>query len=159
MSGNAAKAEIHLILRDFDMAGLESHGTLLQTICAAIQAGDPRAKIECKIEKQYRNMRYWLENDTRAVDLAVRAMKSVGVEPAFELVRGGTDGSQLTEKGIPTPNIFTGMQIYMARSNGSVCKTWRPRWPVVWRWCNYNHEHICSNPRPNSQHLLAAAPN
>ena len=110
MSGNAAKAEIHLILRDFDMAGLESHGTLLQMICAAVQAGDPRAKIECKIEKQYRNMRYWLENDTRAVDLAVRAMKSVGVEPAFELVRGGTDGSQLTEKGIPTPNIFTGMQ-------------------------------------------------
>ncbi|HRA01068.1 MAG TPA: M20/M25/M40 family metallo-hydrolase, partial [Thermoflexales bacterium] len=86
------------------------HGELLQSICAAIGKGEPRAKIECKIEKQYRNMRYWLEKDPRAVDFAVKAMKSVGIEPIFEKVRGGTDGSQLTERGVPCPNMFTGMQ-------------------------------------------------
>ncbi|MCW1967972.1 MAG: peptidase T [Anaerolineae bacterium] len=110
LTGNAAKAEIMLILRDFDLAKLEAQGALLQAICAAIQAGDPRAKITCTTEKQYRNMRYWLEDDRRAVDLAVRAMQSVGIEPKFELVRGGTDGSQMTEKGVPMPNLFTGMQ-------------------------------------------------
>lgn len=108
--GSAAKAEIGLILRDFERDGLEAHGKLLHSICDAMSAGEPRAKIECKIEKQYRNMRYWLENDMQPVNLAVKAMKSVGIEPKFELVRGGTDGSQLTERGVPTPNLFTGMQ-------------------------------------------------
>lgn len=110
MQGTAAKAVIGLILRDFELDGLAAHGELLQSICAAIGKGEPRAKIECKIEKQYRNMRYWLEKDPRAVDYAVRAMKSVGIEPIFEKVRGGTDGSQLTERGVPCPNMFTGMQ-------------------------------------------------
>ena len=55
-------------------------------------------------------MRYWLENDMRPVDLAAQAMRNVGIEPIYEVTRGGTDGSQLTERGLPTPNLFTGMQ-------------------------------------------------
>jgi tripeptide aminopeptidase len=70
---------------------------------------EPRSKITCTITKQYRNMRYWLENDMRPVDLARQAMRDIGIEPHDAPIRGGTDGSQLTERGLPTPNIFCGM--------------------------------------------------
>lgn len=110
LQGSAAAATISFILRDFELDGLASHGELVQSVCAAVQASEPRAKIECTITPQYRNMRYWLEQDTQPIDVAVRAMRKVGIEPIFEPIRGGTDGSQLTERGLPTPNIFTGMQ-------------------------------------------------
>jgi tripeptide aminopeptidase len=110
LNGTAAEAELSLILRDFERDGLARHGELVQAVCAAIQAGEPRAQIACSITPQYRNMRYWLEHDMRPVELAVNAMRAVGIEPQFEPIRGGTDGSQLTERGLPTPNLFTGMQ-------------------------------------------------
>ena len=55
-------------------------------------------------------MRYWLEDDMTPVDLARAACRAAGIEPWSIPIRGGTDGSRLTEKGVPTPNIFTGMQ-------------------------------------------------
>ncbi len=110
MEGTAAEARLSFLLRDFDLDGLAGHGELVRTVCAAVQATEPRARIECTITPQYRNMRYWLEQDMRPVDVAVRAMRNVGIEPFSEPVRGGTDGSKLTERGLPTPNIFAGMQ-------------------------------------------------
>ena len=110
MSGTAAAAELKLILRDFEEAGLAAHGDLLRQVCAAIQATEPRARIECTITKQYRNMRYWLEHDMRPVELAREACRRIGVAPFSTPIRGGTDGSRLTELGVPTPNLFTGMQ-------------------------------------------------
>ncbi|MFO1049642.1 MAG: peptidase T [Geminicoccaceae bacterium] len=110
MSGSAAAAKLSFILRDFEEEGLKAHGELLRQVCDAIQATEPRAKIGCTITPQYRNMRYWLENDMRPVELARAACRQIGVEPFSTPVRGGTDGSRLTELGIPTPNLFTGMQ-------------------------------------------------
>jgi tripeptide aminopeptidase len=110
MRGTAASAELLWIVRDFELDRLAQHGELLRTVCAAIQATEPRARIDCVITPQYRNMRYWLEHDMRPVDLAVGAMRKVGIEPFFEATRGGTDGSKLTERGVLTPNLFTGMQ-------------------------------------------------
>jgi tripeptide aminopeptidase len=75
-----------------------------------VQAGEPRAQVTCTIIPQYRNMRYWLEDDMRPVELAREACRQVGVAPFSVPVRGGTDGSRLTELGVPTPNVFTGMQ-------------------------------------------------
>ena len=110
MSGTAAAAELHFILRDFEMDELERQGALIQQVCAAIGATEPRAHITCEVIPQYRNMRYWLENDMRPVDVAVEAYAAAGIEHFFLPSRGGTDGSRLTEKGVPTPNLFTGMQ-------------------------------------------------
>jgi tripeptide aminopeptidase len=59
---------------------------------------------------QYRNMRYWLEDDMRPVELARQACETLGIEHFSPPTRGGTDGSRLTELGLPTPNLFTGMQ-------------------------------------------------
>ncbi|MDP5358776.1 MAG: M20/M25/M40 family metallo-hydrolase, partial [Paracoccaceae bacterium] len=71
---------------------------------------EPRAQINCKITPQYRNMRYWLENDMTPVDLARRALADLEIPEKSVPIRGGTDGSRLTEMGVPCPNLFTGMQ-------------------------------------------------
>jgi tripeptide aminopeptidase len=110
MSGTAAAADLHFIVRDFELDGLRRHGDLLQQVCSTVQATEPRARITCTITNQYRNMRYWLEKDMRPVELAREACRQVGIEPVSTPTRGGTDGSRLTERGVPTPNLFTGMQ-------------------------------------------------
>jgi tripeptide aminopeptidase len=110
MSGSAAEMTIDVILRDFEREPLAAQGELLRKVCEAVQAGEPRAEITCEITTQYRNMRYWLKDDMRPVELAREACRKAGVEPFSEPIRGGTDGSRLTEAGVPTPNLFTGMQ-------------------------------------------------
>jgi tripeptide aminopeptidase len=110
MSGTSSEAVLHFILRDFELDGLRAHGELVEQVCATVQATEPRARIACTITPQYRNMRYWLEKDMRPVELAREACRRVGLEPRSTPTRGGTDGSRLTEMGLPTPNLFTGMQ-------------------------------------------------
>lgn len=110
MAGDAYEMVLHLILRDFELDGLAAKGELLQKVCEAVQLSEPRAEITCEIKPQYRNMRYWLENDMTPVELARDASRAHGIEPVSVPIRGGTDGSRLTEFGVPTPNIFTGMQ-------------------------------------------------
>jgi tripeptide aminopeptidase len=110
LDGTAAEATMHFILRDFELDKLAEHGALLTSVCNAVQLTEPRVGIECTITPQYRNMRYWLEKDMRPVTLAIQAVEELGVTPISPPIRGGTDGSQLTEMGVPTPNLFTGMQ-------------------------------------------------
>jgi tripeptide aminopeptidase len=109
MGGGAAEAELHFILRDFELDGLKAHGDLVCQVAETVAATEPRAVITCTISPQYRNMRYWLEDDMRPVDLANEACRQMGIEPFSEPIRGGTDGSRLTEMGVLTPNLFTGM--------------------------------------------------
>ena len=110
LSGSAAVAEMSIILREFELEGLAARGAVLRQVCAAVAATEPRATISCEIRPQYRNMRYWLEKDMTPVDLAHAACRAEGIEPISNPIRGGTDGSRLTEMGVPCPNIFTGMQ-------------------------------------------------
>ncbi|MFN2136756.1 MAG: peptidase T [Candidatus Promineifilaceae bacterium] len=110
LQGGAAAAQMDFILRDFELDGLQEKRDLLQKVCDAVQAGEPRARIDCAFKEQYRNMRYWLEKDMRPVELAEEACRQIGIEPLLQPIRGGTDGSRLTEHGVATPNLFTGMQ-------------------------------------------------
>ncbi|PTE12805.1 peptidase T [Pseudogemmobacter blasticus] len=110
MTGGSSDMTIKFILRDFELDGLAQKGEILRAACAAVQAGEPRAEITCTIRQQYRNMRYWLEKDMTPVDLARDAARDLGIEPVSVPIRGGTDGSRLTEMGVPCPNLFTGMQ-------------------------------------------------
>lgn len=110
MSGGSASATLEFILRDFDDDRLVENGRILKSVCEAIQLTEPRAKITCTITPQYRNMANWLKNDMRPVDLAREACQQLGIDVISPPIRGGTDGSRLTELGVPTPNIFTGMQ-------------------------------------------------
>ena len=110
MNGGSSEMELKFILRDFELEGLAQKGELLRKVCDAVQASEPRAEIKCKIFPQYRNMRYWLEDDMTPVNNALDAAKSLGIKTVSVPFRGGTDGSRLTELGVPTPNLFTGMQ-------------------------------------------------
>jgi tripeptide aminopeptidase len=107
-SGTADRALIRMILRDFELDGLEAKRQIVRDLVARLQKEAVRANLKLTINKQYRNMRYWLEKYTRPVDIAVEAVRAVGLEPKLGSIRGGTDGSRLTERGLPTPNIFCG---------------------------------------------------
>jgi tripeptide aminopeptidase len=110
MSGDAAEMRMGFILRDFEREGLAKKGEILRAVCELVGLSEPRAQISCEITPQYRNMRYWLEKDMTPVHLAHSAVRDAGLEPVSVPIRGGTDGSRLTEMGLPCPNIFTGMQ-------------------------------------------------
>ncbi|GAB4263399.1 MAG: peptidase T [Pararhodobacter sp.] len=110
MEGDASEMVLTFILRDFELDGLAAKGALLRLVCEAVAATEPRARIRCDIRPQYRNMRYWLEKDMTPVELARDAVRDLGLEPVSVPIRGGTDGSRLTEMGVPCPNLFTGMQ-------------------------------------------------
>ena len=109
IQGTAAEAELCFILRDFELEGLKSHGDLIRSVVETLQAEEPRAKITCTIKHEYRNMRYWLESNVLPVELALDALAVLQIKPLLRPIRGGTDGSGLTAKGLPTPNLFVGM--------------------------------------------------
>ena len=108
VEGRTERAVIKFLLRDFELNGLAEKGKMLQGLCRGLQATEPRARIHCKIRKQYRNMAYWLRKDMRPVELAREAFTAAGLQPYDHVIRGGTDGSRLTELGLPTPNLFCG---------------------------------------------------
>lgn len=109
-SGGAASATLEFIIRAFERDDLAALGESIQQAADDVAEREPRAKVLCEITPQYRNMRYWLEDDMRPVHLAEAACRQLGIEPVSTPVRGGTDGSRLTEMGVLTPNLFTGMQ-------------------------------------------------
>lgn len=109
LHGSAEHAKAQFILRDFELDGLAAKRALMEQIAAELHAAEPQARVELTFTEQYRNMRYWLEHDMRPVEFARAAARAAGVTPFAQPIRGGTDGSRLTQRGVPTPNIFTGM--------------------------------------------------
>jgi len=103
-----AEARLRIILRDFETDQLAKHAELLNSIASELKSKHPRAEINVEIHKQYRNMRDGLVLEPRAVTKAVAATWAAGLEPKMTIIRGGTDGSRLTEMGLPTPNLSTG---------------------------------------------------
>ncbi len=112
LSGEEAKSELKILLRDFNTAGLDVLKKKLEDIIADVQPLHPKAKIELKIIEQYRNMKDYMGDDAPGLQYLWEATKRAGLEPKWVPIRGGTDGSRLTEKGLPCPNIFTGGQNY-----------------------------------------------
>lgn len=108
LSGSPAQAEIRLILRDFDEELLQSHAELLKQTAARVLDPHPRARLTIDVRRQYRNMREYVERDPTVIEAATEAMTAEGIEPVRTPIRGGTDGSRLSEMGLPTPNIFDG---------------------------------------------------
>jgi tripeptide aminopeptidase len=112
LTGTAATAEIRAIVRDFDEELLDAHVALLEGAAREVAARHPRATVEITTRRQYRNMRAYLEAVPFVVDAAEAAILAEGVQPVRVPARGGTDGSRLSEMGLPTPNIFTGGHEY-----------------------------------------------
>ena len=108
IEGGVAEASAKLILRDFETPRLAEQAALLESIADELRKVHPRAEISVKIRKQYRNMRDGLEKEPRALAKAIEATRAAGMEPRLDIIRGGTDGSLMTEQGLPTPNLSSG---------------------------------------------------
>jgi tripeptide aminopeptidase len=106
------RAEVKLIARDFEDDLLEQHVALVREAAEEVAASEPRARLEVAVRSQYTNMRRYLEAYPEVVGKAERAIRAEGIEPVRIPIRGGTDGSILSARGLPTPNLFTGGHEY-----------------------------------------------
>ncbi|HET9719292.1 MAG TPA: peptidase T [Solirubrobacteraceae bacterium] len=112
LTGTASRAEIRVILRDFDEERLAEHRELLEQTARRVVGGDSRARLHIDVSRQYRNMRQFIEQAPELVEAAEEAMRAEGIEPVRRAIRGGTDGSLLSEMGLLTPNLFDGGHEY-----------------------------------------------
>jgi tripeptide aminopeptidase len=109
LEGGVPEVKLRVLLRSFVTSELAEQAEILRHVAATVTAEHPKARIDVDVKRQYRNMKEYLDKEPRAVSLAAAAMKAVGIEPKYASIRGGTDGSRLSEMGLPTPNLATGM--------------------------------------------------
>jgi tripeptide aminopeptidase len=108
VTGSMEKAEIGLIIRDFDNAGLTAKEEMLEAIVKDVMAGYPGSTYTFAVKQQYRNMKEVVDRHPEIVDNAIEGIRRAGMEPKRGSIRGGTDGSRLSFMGLPCPNIFAG---------------------------------------------------
>ena len=99
---------VKILVRDFDLSGVAAKEDLLKSMVAKTQAKFPTVKIDYDSKLGYLNMKEVLKDYPQLTDYAIEAAKRAGVTPEIRPIRGGTDGSNLTARGLPTPNLFTG---------------------------------------------------
>ncbi len=112
IEGGVHEIKMRILLRSFVTAELEEEAGILRGIAEKTQAEHPGSKIDVSVKKQYRNMIEHLKKEPRATSLAEQAIRAVGLQPKSTAIRGGTDGSRLSEMGLPTPNLSVGMHNY-----------------------------------------------
>ncbi|MGE6368010.1 peptidase T [Planococcus kocurii] len=110
--GDIETAELSYIIRDFDKNKFEDKKRHMEEVAEKLQQQYGKQAILLEIEDQYYNMREKIEPVMEIVDRAEHAMTALEIKPNIVPVRGGTDGSQLSYMGLPTPNIFTGGENY-----------------------------------------------
>lgn len=110
--GDVESAVLSYIIRDFDKDAFEAKKQLMRDTAAKLQEQYGADAVQLELEDQYYNMREKIEPVMEIVDAAEAAMKTLDIAPNIVPVRGGTDGSQLSYMGLPTPNIFTGGENY-----------------------------------------------
>jgi tripeptide aminopeptidase len=108
LEGDSAEVELRFIVRDFDDGLLAEHVTFLRGLAEDVCASEPRCTVHVEDRIQYRNPRVALERRPEILANLEEAIRRVGLEPKQTAIRGGTDGSALTEMGLPSANIFTG---------------------------------------------------
>ena len=108
VSGGVGEASIDLLLRSFDTTDLTKQADFLRQIAKQTEKEFPGLKCHVETRKQYRNMRDGIQKLPEAVRFARQAYLNLGMPCEETIIRGGTDGSQLTELGLPTPNLSSG---------------------------------------------------
>jgi tripeptide aminopeptidase len=102
------QSSIKVLLRDFDVAGLDAKEKMLKDMVAQTQAKFPEVKISIEVKENYKNMKEELKKYPQLTENAFEAARRAGLKPYMDPIRGGTDGARLTFRGLPTPNLFTG---------------------------------------------------
>ncbi len=108
-SGDIEKAELHYLIRDFDGTEFEKRKQFIRDLVAQFNQQKRLLKpIELVLTDSYKNMYETVKNVPQSIELADLAMKHCGITPNHKVIRGGTDGAWLAEKGLACPNLFTG---------------------------------------------------
>ncbi|NIM20141.1 MAG: peptidase T [Candidatus Latescibacteria bacterium] len=115
IDGQNEKVTLKILLRDFEMSGIEEKKKLLEKIREEVQEMYPKGKTKLEYKEYYRNMRYKIEEEPRLLEYAEEAIRRVGAEPRHTLIRGGTDGATLSYKGLLTPNLFAGGEAFHSK--------------------------------------------
>ena len=115
IAGGAEQATVELIVRDHDAQKLDEHVALIRRLADDVREREPRAAIDIREEEQYRNMGEVIARYPEVIEAAEEAVRRVGIEPVHAIIRGGTDGARLSQRGLPTPNLFTGGSEYHSR--------------------------------------------
>ncbi len=102
------QSSLKILLRDFDLSGLDAKEKLLRDMVTQTQAKFPEVKIAIDVKEDYKNMKEVLKDFPQLTDFAMEASRRAGLRPYIKPIRGGTDGARLTFQGLPTPNLFTG---------------------------------------------------
>lgn len=110
--GSVEKTTLHYIIRDFDRDAFDGRKQFLSALVDEWNKKYGAGSVEIELHDQYYNMREKIEPHMHIVDIAHAAMESLDITPDVKPIRGGTDGSQLSYMGLPTPNIFTGGENY-----------------------------------------------
>ena len=105
---DVAESVLVIGLRDFETGGLDAQERLLRDLAAQTRAAFPDVGITIEVEESYRNIRDVLKEHPFVVDNAIEAIRRAGLTPTVKSTRGGTDGTSLTFRGLPTPDLFTG---------------------------------------------------
>lgn len=113
--GNVENAELTYIIRDHSKELFEDKKNIVKKICEEINAGYDIERVKLSIHDEYRNMADIINSDPRSVDIATKAMENLGITVNKDPIRGGTDGSKISFKGLPTPNIFAGGENFHGR--------------------------------------------
>ena len=108
VSGDVEQTTVSYIIRDHDRVRFEARKAEMQRLADLVNAEYGEQVVTLELKDQYYNMRQQIEPVMHVIDIAFEAMKAVGVEPHVKAIRGGTDGAQLSFKGLPCPNIFAG---------------------------------------------------
>lgn len=113
IQGGAEQVQIEFLIRDFDTANLAIYEQRISDIAASVIQQNPnynQAAVQIQVKQQYRNMKEVINQYPQMVKLALAAYQRAGITPVIDPIRGGTDGSRMSFMGLPTANIFTGMQ-------------------------------------------------
>jgi len=101
-------SNLKILLRDFDVSGLDAKEKLLRDMVTQTADKFPQVKITIDVKENYKNMKEVLKSYPELTNNAMEAARRAGLKPFLKPIRGGTDGSNLTFRGLPTPNLFTG---------------------------------------------------
>lgn len=137
IEGSIESAKVVLFLRDFDIDGMKRRKALVETL-AKSTAESFGGKAEVCHTQQYLNMKDGFKKRPDVIEKLVTAYKNAGVEPVFTPIRGGTDGSRLTEMGIPCPNIFTGGHNYHSRTEWASLEQMQKTVEILINLCKNN---------------------
>ena len=146
ISGGMETAKLEILLRDFETEGMKRRLLALESIAKAVEVQFPGGKVIVKIKNQYYNMKEKITAEPLVMEVLEKAMENTGIIKQPKPIRGGTDGSRLTELGIPTPNIFTGGRNFHSRlewvSVSEMCAASRLIIELIRLWGNQNGDII-----------------